>query len=71
MGGRCIAFKIATRIKAIPSHRKVSELIKKISIKITRIAKETMYHGSKLETRIDRFTKLSFMVYIKAQIGPV
>ena len=47
--------KNAIRNKAIPTHKKVSELIKKTSIAIIAIAIETIYQGLKLETKSAKF----------------
>ena len=46
-----MALKNAIRNKAIPTHKKVSELIKNTSITIITIAIEIIYQGLKLATR--------------------
>jgi hypothetical protein len=45
--------------RANPTHKKVSELIKKTSITIINIAIETIYQGSKVDTKRAKFAILS------------
>ena len=45
--------------RANPTHKKVSELIKKTSITIINIAIEIIYQGSKVDTKRAKFAILS------------